>query len=150
MSNACGALTVFSFGNVVATIDDREIKGLWEGDDVISVERTAQLGTPLVGADGSAVMSVTMDQTATVTLRLMPNSAMNQYLRSVAKRQRAGFNRILRIAIQDTSTGEGGGCSSAMVMQEPNWSLGAAATSRDWVIFCSCWQDNDVNYRPVA
>jgi hypothetical protein len=150
MSNACGALSVYSFANVAVTIDDREVKGLWEGDDVVSVERQTVLGTPLVGADGASVVSITADQSARLTLRLMPNSAMNVYLNQVAKLQRAGVTRTLRVAIRDTSNGEGGGCSAAMVVEEPNWSLGAAATSRDWVIWCSCWQSNDITYRPIA
>ena len=147
----CPPLTVYSFQNVVVTIDDVQVVGLWEGDDVVVVERSTDLGTPLVGADGASVVSITADQSARLTLRLMPNSAMNQYLTQKKKAIRAGSLRsTMRVAIRDTSTGEGGGCSAAVIMTEPGVSFGQNATSRDWVLFCSCWQDGDVTYDAVA
>ena len=61
-----------------------------------------------------------------------------------------GSQAILTVGIVDTGTGEGGGCSSAIVTKEPTKSYGAMATEREWVIFCNCFQENDITYTPVA
>ncbi|KRE07456.1 hypothetical protein ASE63_22415 [Bosea sp. Root381] len=150
MAVNCAPLTLYSFDNVVVTIDGREVIGVWEGDDAVLVERPTDLGSALTGADGASVVSITADQSATVTLKLQPNSAMNAYLEQAVKRMRMGSQRLLNIAIRDTSTGEGGGCSAAVVIREPSKSWGAAATEREWQIFCNCWQENDISYNPAA
>jgi len=150
MAVNCAPLTIYSFPNVTVTIDNRPVIGLWEGDDVVLVERPTDLGSALTGADGASVVSITADQSATVTLKLQPNSAMNVYLAQAAKRMRMGSQRLLEIAVRDTSTGEGGGCTAAVIIREPSKSYGAAATEREWQIFCNCWQENDITYNPAA
>lgn len=150
MSVACPPLTLYSYRNVVVTIDGRPVIGVWEGDDAVVVERPNDLGTAMTGADGTSIVSITADQTATVTLKLQANSAMNQYFEQRVKATRMGSPRLLAIAIVDTTSGEGGGCSSAIITQEPSKSYGATATEREWVIFCNCWQENDITYNPAA
>jgi hypothetical protein len=149
MADNCPPLTIYAMQNVAVTIDGRPVIGLWEGDDAVTIERNTDLGTPLVGADGASVVSLTSDQSALVTLKLMPNSAMNQYLTQRAKALRAGSQRLLVLGIIDTSTGEGGGCSNVVITKEPNKSYGANASEREWVLFCSCWQENDILYNPA-
>lgn len=150
MSVDCAPLTLYSYKNVVVTIDGRRVIGVWEGDDAVVVERPTDLGTALTGADGASVVSISADQTATVTLKLQANSAMNSYLEQRVKAMRMGSTRLLAIGIVDTGTGEGGGCSSAVITKEPSKSYGAMATEREWVLFCNCWQEHDVNYTPAA
>jgi hypothetical protein len=150
MAINCPALTVYAYANLAVTIDGRDVRGLWEGDDVVVIERPTDLGTPLTGADGASVVSISSDQTAQVILKLQPNSAMNSYLSDRVKATRMGSPRLITIGILDTSTGEGGGCSAALVIKEPSISYGAAASEREWTIFCSCWQPNDVVYNAVA
>lgn len=146
----CLPLTLYSFKNVTLTIDNRKVIGFWEGDDAITVERDTDLGTPKVGADGASVVSVTADQSAKLTIKLMPNSAMNQYLEQRVKIMRAGGQAVLAIALRDTSNGEGGGCTAAVIIKEPSKSYGAEADGREWVFFCSCWHENDLAYSPAA
>lgn len=150
MAVNCPPLTLYSMMNVAVTIDGRQVIGLWEGDDAVVIERPTDLGTPLTGADGASVVSITADQTATVTLKLMPNSAMNAYLEQRVKAMRMGSQRLITIGIVDTGTGEGGGCSSAVITKEPSVSYGAQASEREWVIFCNCWQPTDITYNPAA
>lgn len=150
MAVNCAPLTLYSFDNVVVTIDGREVIGLWEGDDVVSLERPTDLGSALTGADGASVVSITADQSATLTIKLQPNSAMNAYLEQAVKRMRMGSQRLIAVAVRDTSTGEGGGCSAAVVIKEPSKSWGATATEREWQLFCNCWQENDITYNPAA
>jgi hypothetical protein len=150
MTVECAQLTIHSFKNIVLTLDGRRVTGLWEGDDAVVVERDTELGTPLTGADGSSVVSVTADESARLTIKLMPNSPMNQYLQQRSKAVRMGSLKLIAVGLVDTTTGEGGGCSAAVIIQEPSKSFGAAATEREWVLFCNCWQENDTTYAPVA
>ena len=150
MAVNCAPLTLYSFDNVVVTIDGREVIGLWEGDDVVSLERPTDLGSALTGADGASVVSITADQSATLTIKLQPNSAMNAYFEQCVKRMRMGSQRLIAVAVRDTSTGEGGGCSAAVVIREPSKTWGATATEREWQLFCNCWQENDITYNPAA
>lgn len=150
MAVDCPPLTLYNFQNVVVTINDRRVIGFWEGDDAVVVERNTDLGTPLTGADGASVVSITADQSATVTLKLQPNSAMNDYLAELVKRMRMGSQALIRISVLDTSTGEGGGCSSAVITREPSKNYGSNASEREWAIFCNCWQENDITYNPAA
>jgi hypothetical protein len=150
MADACPPLSIYSNKFVVVTIDGRRVIGLWEGEDAVQVERPDDLGSTTTGADGASVVSITASQTANVTLRLMANSAMNTYLQQRAKLMRAGSQRIMSVEIRDTITGEGGGCTSAIITKEPSKSYGATATMREWVIFCNCWQENDIAYNPAA
>lgn len=150
MAIQCPPLTIYSFQNVVLTIDGRRVEGFWEGDDAIQLERPTDLGTPLVGADGSSLVSITADQTATLTLRLQPTSPWNRELANRVKQIRNGASVTpMVISLRDTSTGEGGGCSAAVIIKEPDSSWGDAASAREWQIHCSCWQDNDLNYNPA-
>jgi len=150
MAVNCAPLTLYSFDNVVVTIDGREVIGLWEGDDVVALERPTDLGSALTGADGASVVSITADQSATLTIKLQPNSAMNAYFEQCVKRMRMGSQRLIAVAVRDTSTGEGGGCSAAVIIKEPSKSWGATATEREWQLFCNCWQENDITYNPAA
>lgn len=150
MAVQCGPLTLYSFANVMFTIDGRQVVGLWEGDDVIATERSTDLGTPLTGADGSSVVSITADQSILLTFKLQPNSAMNQYLQQKVKRMRMGSQDLIAVALRDTGTGEGGVCSAAVIVKEPTKSWGANATEREWQLFCSCWNENDISYNPAA
>ena len=146
----CPPLSIYDPKSVVLTIDGRRVVGLWEGEDAIMVERPDDLGTTTTGADGASVVSITASQTANLTIRLMPNSAMNAYLKQRAKLMRAGSQRVMPVELRNTITGEGGGCTSAIITKEPSQSFGATETSREWVIFCNCWQENDVTYSPAA
>lgn len=146
----CAPLTLYSMLGVTATIDNRKVVGFAEGDDVIMLERNAEIGTPKTGADGSSVVSITANQSAKLTFKLMPNSAMNDYLERRAKIMRGGGQVLIAIAIRDTSNGEGGGCTSAVIIKEPDKGWGAEAGEREWEFFCNCWSENVIEYNPAS
>jgi len=150
MALNCPPTTLYSFEAVACTINKRPVVGFWEGDDAIKVERPNDLGEVTTGADGASVVNITASETATVTLMLMPNSAMNSYLEQTVKAMRMGSQRLIEIDIRDSTTGEGGGCTSSIIIKEPEKSYGAKSNSRAWVFHCGCWRENDIIYAPVA
>ena len=142
----CAAFGTYSFANVAFSIDGALVTGFDEGDDAIMIEHTTELGTAKIGADGTSILSITMDQSATVTIRLMANSPFNAYLRSKVSRMRSGGLTALSfpIGFTDLSSKETGGCTQATVMTEPSISRGAGVNNQEWKIFCPCWQPGDV------
>lgn len=138
----CGIFGMYSFRNVAFTIDGALVTNFDEGDDCITIEPTSDLATAKVGADGGSVLSVTADQTATVTIRLLQNSPMNRFLENKVKRMRSAAltGREFAIGFTDLSSGETGGCTQASVMREPTITRGVNSNNLEWAIFCPCWQ----------
>ena len=60
--------SAYSYINVAATLDRRDIKALWDGDDAIVVTQGADAGTGLIGADGSGIFSISADRSATISI----------------------------------------------------------------------------------
>ena len=147
MSINCAPFGVYSFTNVALSIDGARVIGFDEGDDAIQIERTTDLGTPKVGADGTSIVSITADQSATMTIRLMQNSPFNAWLRNKVLRQRSGGLTGLTFAVSfvDMTNGETGGCTQAIITKEPTISRGAQTSTMEWMIFCPCWQPGEVD-----
>lgn len=141
-----GALTAYSFKNVVVEIDGRPITGFWEGDDAVVIERNTDNGTPVVGVDGDATVSISADDSVQITLRLQPNSEANRVLQNKFLQNRAGRARPFAVSIRDTGNGEGGSAARAIVMQDPGAQFGGTASAREWVIFANPWKARAINY----
>lgn len=148
----CGVFGTYSFRNVAFNIDGSLVTNFDEGDDCITIEPTSDLGTPKVGADGGSILSITADQSATVTIRLLPNSPMNRFLENKVKRMRSGAltGTTFAIGFTDLSSTETGGCTQAVVMREPTTTRGVNANNLEWAIFCPCWQKGTVQVNSAA
>lgn len=142
----CAAFGIYGFQHVAFNIDGSLVSGFDEGDDCIMIERTTEIGTPKIGADGSSILSVSSDQSATVTIKLLPNSPFNAYLRSKVSRMRSGglTGISFPIGFTDLSSRETGGCTEATVMAEPTINRGANPNNLEWKIFCPCWTPGTV------
>jgi hypothetical protein len=138
--------TTYSFINVAVSVDGRPVEGLWEGDDAITIERNSDNAEPLVGVDGTATVSISADDSATVTVRLQPNSPANQVLQNKYLQNRSGRAAPFPISIRDTGSGEGGSSGYGIVTKRPDVSLGGTATVREWVIFVNPWTETPIQY----
>lgn len=143
----CAPFGTFSFTNVAFSIDGSLVNGWDEGDDCLTIEPTTELGTAKVGADGTSIVSITADQSATLTLRLLPVSPFNAYLRSKVSRMRSGAitNLTFPVGFTDLSSRESAGCTNAIITQIPTDTRGAMVNSLEWKIFCPCWQPTAVS-----
>ena len=145
MANDCGPTGLYSFLKVAFTIDGSKVTGFAEGDDAIMIEPTTELSKPMVGADGGSVVSVTVDRSATITIKLLPTSPFNAYLRAKAELLRnLASNGVFAVGFLDMTSGETGGCTSASVSVLPVISRGANASELEWKIFCPCWHPGEV------
>ncbi|MCD1264543.1 DUF3277 family protein [Shinella sp. AETb1-6] len=131
------ALTsAYGFINTANTVDGQIIQGLWDGDDAISIAPIADKGTMLIGADGSALFSVSANRGATITLRLQHTSPTHRLLQQKLKRQQALASpaTAFPVTAYDTSSGEGGTADKCFIQTAPTDTKGANATVREWVL----------------
>jgi len=137
----------YSMDNVALHIDGSRVTGFAEGDDVISIERNTDLGTPQIGADGASVLAISADRSAKMTIKLLQNSPMNQFLQNKVARMRSGGLTALTFSVGfvDMSNGESGGCTQALVMKEGMPQKGKNASAREWLLFCPCWEPGNVD-----
>jgi len=140
------ALTTFAFANVNLLIDGKPVKGLWEGDDVISITQNSPDGTPTVGVDGDAVVSRPSDSSVNIVLKASPNGRLHQVLQN--KKKAIDANRIsdFTISITDVGNGEGGSSVEATIIGAPDVAYGANASEREWTVFANGWDTNSIAY----
>jgi hypothetical protein len=132
----------YSMLNVVATLDGRRVIGLMDGDNAIQVSPGADVGTMLIGADGTPLFSQSADRSATITLRLKPNSPTHRQLLEKWRAQRAGILRGFPFDIIDNGNNEGGTGTDCFVRTAPDDAKGTNATVREWVIVTGNWTPN--------
>jgi hypothetical protein len=128
--------TAYGFVNTSNMVDGQLIQGLWDGDDAISIAPLADKGTMMIGADGSALFSVSANKGATITLRLMHTSPTHRLLMQKLKRQQALASPVAAFPVTayDTSSGEGGTADKCFIQSSPTDTKGINATVREWVL----------------
>lgn len=131
--------TAYSFANVTATLNKREVVGFWEGDDAVTVEENADIGTGVIGADGASIFSQAVNRGARITLRVMPNSPIHSQLNRLLQSQRDGNLGGFGFTVTDTASNEGGSCDRALIVQAPGTQNGTAAAVRTWVLWTGYW-----------
>lgn len=129
----------YSMLNVQATLDGRTVLGLMDGDNAIQVTPGADVGNMLVGADGSYLFSQTADRSATITLRLKPNSPTHRLLIQKWKAQRAGRIKGFVFDVIDNGGNEGGTGNDCFIQKAADDVKGTNATVREWVLVSGDW-----------
>lgn len=141
------ALTVYSFQHVAVVMDGRQVTGLWEGNDAVAIAQNSDIGVPLVGVDGAAIVSITADRAVRITIKLQPTSPQHAWLQNRVRQMRNNGSLLpFSISIRDTGNNEGGSSSDVTIIQEPTHQYGEEAQSRDWVLFAQNWEPTQVSY----
>jgi len=139
-------LKTFNFDNVAAAVNGVLVSGLWEGDDVITIEQNSPLTNNIVGAGGDVLISVSTDKATKVTLKLQHVSETHAALTALLIQYEQGNPSLFSFACNDVGTGEGGGAGECVLMDKPTVGFGAQATVREWTFFCANWESNNVTY----
>ena len=133
--------SAYTMKNVSITLDGRTVLGLWDGDDAVQIAPLIDVGTMMVGADGSSIFSQHANEGATITLRLQHTSPTHRQLMQKLKRQRTrgiiltGFP----VHITEIDSGEGGSTDQAFIQTAPNDQKGVNAAAREWVLVTGAW-----------
>lgn len=129
----------YSMLNVTATLDGRRVIGLMDGDNAIEISPGADVGTMLIGADGTGLFSQSADRSATIVLRLKPNSPTHRQLVEKWKAQQAGVLRGFGFDVIDAGSNGGGNGTDCFIQAAPAESLGTNATVREWTLVTATW-----------
>lgn len=134
--------SAYSAKNVSATLDGQRVTGLWDGDDAIVTAPLADVGSMLVGADGSSIFSQSANNGATITLRLQHTSPTHRSLMQKLQRQRADGVRVtgFPFVVIDVDSGEGGSTDQAFIQTAPDDQKGVNAVAREWVLVTGDWK----------
>lgn len=135
-------MKAYSMLNVTSTLDGRRIIGLADGDDAIVVAQGSDVGTGLVGADGTWLFSQTADKSASITIKLKPNSPTHKQLTEKLNAQRAGRLVAFPFDLIDAGNNEGGNAPDCFVQKAPDDSKGTNAVAREWVLWTGEWTLN--------
>ena len=128
--------------NVAAVLDGQRVIGLWDGDDAIEVAPGADIGSMMVGADGSSIFSQSANRSATITLRLQHTSPTHRRLQQKLARQRTeGFAIVgFPFSVVDVDSGEGGSTDQMFIQAAPTDSKGVNAQVREWTLVAGDWE----------
>lgn len=139
--------TAYSFINVSATVDGQLVIGLWDGDDAIVVTKAADIGTGLVGADGSGIFSVSASRAATISIKVQHTSPTHRLLMQKMKRQQSlgGAATGFSFTVIDSVSGEGGVADRCFIQTAPADSKGVNAVVREWVLWTADFSDEVPN-----
>ncbi|QHJ76971.1 MAG: hypothetical protein [Caudoviricetes sp.] len=129
----------YSMLNVQATLDGQKVTGLGDGDNAIEVAWGSDVGTPLVGADGTYLFSQSADQSATITIRVKPNSPTHRQLTQKLAAQRAGRLTGFTFDVVDSGMNEGGTAVDCFIKTAPTDQKGTNAVVREWGIWSGNW-----------
>lgn len=137
--------SAYSMLNVSATLDGLPVRGLFDGDDAVVVNQGADVGTMLIGADGSSLFSQSADHSAQISIKLQHTSPTHRQLIQKWKQQRAGRLIGFPFDVIDTGSNEGGTADKCFIMQAPSDSKGKNAVVREWVLVTGDWTPNVTN-----
>ena len=134
--------SAYAMKNVAITIDGQAVLGLWDGDDAVQVAPIVEVGTLMVGADGSSIFSQHANEGATITLRLQHTSPTHRLLHQRLARQRAKGIRLtgFPMSIIDVDSNEGGSTDQAFIGTAPTDAKGVNAGAREWVLVTGQWK----------
>lgn len=134
--------SAYSMKNVAITIDGQAVLGLWDGDDSVQVAPIVEVGTLMVGADGSSIFSQHANEGATITLRLQHTSPTHRLLHQRLARQRAKGIKLngFPLSIIDVDSNEGGSTDQAFIGTAPTDGKGVNAAAREWVLVTGQWK----------
>lgn len=134
--------SAYSMKNVAVTLDGQNVLGLWDGDDAVQIAPITDIGTMMIGADGSSIFSQSANEGATITLRLQHTSPAHRQLHQKWARQRARGVRVtgFPVSIIDVDSGEGGSTDQAFIQTAPTDAKGVAAATREWVLVTGQWK----------
>lgn len=109
------------------------ITGYAEGS-FINVEYNGDLFTLQVGTDGEATRSKSNNNSARVTVTLMPGATGNALLNAAFQADKAGGAGAVPLAITDPSTASVFGAEGAWVTKDPGRDFQTEGQPIEWVI----------------
>lgn len=125
-------LGTYSAKKVVCLVDGVPITGLADGDDAITVERSADAFSLLIGADGEQAALFNPDRSGVATIKLLQTSRSNFALTTKLKIQEAGQLSPFPFGVKDTGGLDLVIAPNSFVVGPPTAIYGAGHNAREW------------------
>lgn len=132
-------VTTYSMLNEVAVLDGLRIIGFWDGDDAVSITPGADVGTGLIGADGSGIFSQSADKSADINIKLQHTSEAHRRLLEKLSAQQQGRLDGFPFSIKELKSGKGGQTDKCFIKQQPTEQAGNTASVMEWVLWAQNW-----------
>jgi hypothetical protein len=126
--------STFDFSQISFVIGGFAITGYADADDAITYSRRNDMWDLVVGADRDSVFVKKGDTSGVITLKLLPSSASNDILSSLALANENGVGVPLPVLYNDENGTTLLAGEKAMVMKMPDGAVGKNLTSNDWAI----------------
>lgn len=129
-----GQMLTYSFAHHITMINGREINNFGEGDDAVSYEYREDGISDTVGADGNMQASISANQSASITIKLLGTAPENDYLEELYHQFKNGEITGVSISMFDSVTGKGEVATTGYIPRLANKSKGARIQDREWTI----------------
>lgn len=123
----------FSYKNINVIYGILELEGFADGDDVVTIETTADQFTKLVGAKGDVARSQTADNSCTITIKLLQTSKSNKLLTALFLADKLSGAGVLPMVINDKEINETYTINNAWIMKQPTVIRGQNVNITEWV-----------------
>lgn len=125
----------YSAEQVKVLVNGVPLEGFANGDDVIAIEYNTDLIEMDIGADGHGIRSVSSDNSAMITLKLLYTSPSTDYLQEFLDADPTTGADVFSIQVIDLNTGSEWYGQVAFISNRPPVSMGGKAPeSRDFII----------------
>lgn len=132
-------MSTYSFLDVTATlVGPGGVISLGSGAGVseegISIEPTGEMGTMMIGADGSGQHSLSGDKSGRIVVRVLKTSPVNAKLNAMSQFQRASAEAYGQntLVITDTSRGDVVTCRQVAFAKVPSLTFAREAGMNEW------------------
>lgn len=129
----------YSFLDVTATlVGPGGVISLGSGagisEEGISIEPTGEMGTMMIGADGSGQHSLSGDKSGRIVVRVLKTSPVNAKLNAMSQFQRASAEAYGQntLVITDTSRGDVVTCRQVAFAKVPSLTFAREAGMNEW------------------
>lgn len=124
------------FSDIDCVINDSEITSFFEGEDVIHIEQTEDQFSDVIGEDGDMIVSASSNESGTVKLKLMPESAGNSVMMGLYNNQKQSGASIGRfsLTVRNKNGKEGSACEGGYIPKAPPLTFGGKPTVREWIV----------------
>lgn len=110
---------IYTFAEVLATVNGTVLNGFGQGNEAISIVRTLDKGTIEYGADGSGQQQIYQPDPYEITFRLLAISPLNNFLASIFTSYSAGRVSPIDVSVKAIHGGFGIFCSALLANHGP-------------------------------
>lgn len=126
-------LTTYDPSKVSVIVGSQPVTGYADGD-FVSVERSEESFSLLVGADGETTRAKNANKSGKIKITLMASSASNDYLSALQAADELGGNSPFPILIKDNSGKSLYTAATAWISKPASGTFGKEAGKREWEI----------------